>query len=92
MDHIEHFYNKSITYVKCTDINKDGKMEGPAFGLYKKLLERFEGLKLLASGGVRSVDDIRKLDEMGVYGVIFARAFYEGNITPKDLEHFLVSA
>ncbi|MDN4164512.1 1-(5-phosphoribosyl)-5-[(5-phosphoribosylamino)methylideneamino] imidazole-4-carboxamide isomerase [Cytophagales bacterium LB-30] len=89
-EHIEFFYNRGLKYVKTTDISKDGVMEGPAFDLYADILKRFPNICILASGGVRHVDDIRQLNEMGVFAVIFGRAYYEGKIKLEDLKEFLV--
>ena len=80
---------RGIKYVKCSDVNKDGIEEGPNFDLYKHLVKTFPNVHLLASGGVRSVDDIKKLEDIGVKGVIFGRAYYEGNLTLKDIESLL---
>jgi phosphoribosylformimino-5-aminoimidazole carboxamide ribotide isomerase len=87
-DHVDNFYFRSLKYIKTTDISRDGLMEGPSFDLYKKLIDRFPGLCVLASGGVRSVDDISRLEELGVYGVIFGKALYENKIDLKSLEKF----
>jgi phosphoribosylformimino-5-aminoimidazole carboxamide ribotide isomerase len=87
-DHVDNFYFRSLKYIKTTDISRDGLMEGPSFDLYKKLINRFPGLCVLASGGVRSVDDISQLEELGVYGVIFGKALYENKIDLKSLEKF----
>lgn len=89
MEMLEYYHNHGIQYVKCTDIVKDGQLAGPSFDLYKKILNKFPDLKLFASGGIRSVDDIDKLQDLGVYGVIFAKAFYEGKIELKSLQKFL---
>ncbi len=89
-DHIQFFYDRGLKYLKTTDISRDGALEGPAFDLYKEIMDRFPDLCVFASGGVRNMDDIRKLDEAGLYGVIFGKAFYEGNITLKDLEDLTV--
>ena len=91
-DHIEYFFNRGLKYVKTTDISKHGAMTGPSLELYKEILERFPGICLLASGGVRSIEDIEQLQELGVWGVVFGKAFYEGVLTLKDLEKFLISA
>ena len=88
-EHIDYFYMRGIKYVKCSDVNKDGIEEGPNFDLYKHLVKTFPNVHLLASGGVRSVDDIKKLEDIGVKGVIFGRAYYEGNLTLKDIESLL---
>ncbi|MCU0450441.1 MAG: 1-(5-phosphoribosyl)-5-[(5-phosphoribosylamino)methylideneamino] imidazole-4-carboxamide isomerase [Bernardetiaceae bacterium] len=86
---IEHFYEKSLCYVKCADNHHDGMMDGPNLALYKALLGQFPDLKLFASGGVGSLDDIKRLEDLGVYGVIVGKAIYEGRITLKQLEGHL---
>ncbi|WP_155208613.1 HisA/HisF-related TIM barrel protein, partial [Fulvivirga aurantia] len=91
-DHIDYFYSRGLKYVKTTDIAKDGLMKGPAFDLYKNIIDRFEDICVLASGGVRNIDDIKRLNDMGVFAVIFGKAFYEGSLQLKDLEDFLVKA
>jgi phosphoribosylformimino-5-aminoimidazole carboxamide ribotide isomerase len=91
-EHIEHFFNRGLKYVKTTDIPKHGTMAGPSFELYKQILERFPGICLLASGGVRSINDIEELQKLGVWGVVFGKAFYEGALKIKDLEEYLVKA
>jgi phosphoribosylformimino-5-aminoimidazole carboxamide ribotide isomerase len=63
-------------------------MVGPNFDLYRELVDAFPNASIIASGGVRSVDDIRKLDDIGIYAVIFGKAFYEGKITLDDLRNF----
>ncbi len=92
MDHIGFFYERGLKYAKCTDISRDGVLEGPAFGFYDELLKAFPDLKLLASGGVRGVDDIQRLNDMGIFAVIFGKAYYEGFLKLKDLERFLIKA
>jgi phosphoribosylformimino-5-aminoimidazole carboxamide ribotide isomerase len=87
LEFINFFYEKSLLYVKCADNERDGMLQGPNLALYRLLMDTFPGLQLLASGGVSSMDDIKALEDMGVYGVIVGKAFYEGNITLKDLEH-----
>jgi phosphoribosylformimino-5-aminoimidazole carboxamide ribotide isomerase len=64
-------------------------MVGPNFELYKDLVGKFPDSKIFASGGVRSVEDIQKLEDAGVYAVIFGKAFYEGKLTLKDLKTFI---
>jgi phosphoribosylformimino-5-aminoimidazole carboxamide ribotide isomerase len=87
-DHIRHFYDLGLKYVKVTDVTRDGTMVGPNFDLYKKLVDTFPNASIIASGGVRSTGDIRKLDDLGIYAVIFGKAFYEGKITLDDLREF----
>lgn len=87
-EHIEYFHMRGLKYIKVTDMNRDGVLEGPNFELYQQLAERFPNARIAASGGVRSVDDIRKLKDMGLYSVIVARALYEGKIKVEDLKEF----
>lgn len=88
-DHIGYFYDHGLKYVKTTDINRDGLLEGPAFSIYEEIQRRYPNISILAAGGVRSVDDIKKLQDMGVFAVIIGRAIYEGKLSLKDLEAFL---
>lgn len=89
-DHLQYFYDRGLKYVKSTDVSRDGVLEGPAFSYYQEILNQFKDLKVLASGGVRGVDDIKKLNEMGIFAVIFGKAYYEGILKLKDLEQFIV--
>jgi phosphoribosylformimino-5-aminoimidazole carboxamide ribotide isomerase len=89
-DHIQYFYDRGLKYVKSTDVSRDGVLEGPAFSFYQEILDHFKDLKVLASGGVRGVDDIKKLNDMGIFAVIFGKAYYEGILKLKDLEQFIV--
>jgi phosphoribosylformimino-5-aminoimidazole carboxamide ribotide isomerase len=88
--HLRYFYDRGLKYAKCTDISRDGVLEGPAFSFYQEIIDEFPELKVLASGGVRGVDDIKKLNDMGIFAVIFGKAYYEGILNLKDLELFLV--
>jgi len=89
-DHVQYFYDRGLKYVKSTDVSRDGVLEGPAFSFYQEILDHFKDLKVLASGGVRGVDDIKKLNDMGIFAVIFGKAYYEGILKLKDLEQFIV--
>jgi phosphoribosylformimino-5-aminoimidazole carboxamide ribotide isomerase len=80
---------KGIEYVTCTDISVDGMLTGPNVALYQNLLQEFTGLKLIASGGVSSVNDLHQLREIKVDGVIIGKAIYEGRITLQELKAFL---
>jgi len=86
---ITYFYDRGLQYCKVTDVTRDGTMVGPNFELYKELVERYPNAKIFASGGVRSADDIRKLEDTGVYAVIFGKAFYEGKLSLDDLKTFI---
>jgi phosphoribosylformimino-5-aminoimidazole carboxamide ribotide isomerase len=89
-EHLDYFYSRGLKYVKSTDVSRDGVLEGPAFDFYKDILSSFPDLCVLASGGVRGIDDIKRLNDMGIFAVIFGKAFYEGILKLKDLEQFLV--
>lgn len=86
-DYVE---KKGVTQVICTDISRDGMLQGPSIGLYKTILERFPLLGLVASGGVGSMEDIHSLEAIGVPAVIVGKALYEGRITLRDLESLIV--
>jgi phosphoribosylformimino-5-aminoimidazole carboxamide ribotide isomerase len=88
-DHIRFFYDRGLKYAKSTVISRDGVLEGPAFSFYQEIMDEFPELKVLASGGVRGTEDIKRLNDMGIYSVIFGKAYYEGVIKLKDLEQFL---
>ncbi len=90
-EHIQYFYDRGLKFLKCSDITRDGVMEGPNFKLYQEIIDQFPHLFLLASGGVRNVKDFERLKTMGVNGVVFGKAYYEGKISLKDLEHFVAS-
>ena len=81
---------KGITRVICTDIGRDGMLQGPAIELYRRLLEQFPGLYLAASGGVGSLEDIVALQKAGVPAVIIGKAIYEGKIKPEELGNFII--
>ncbi len=82
---IQDYVSKGIEYVISTDISKDGMLEGPSFDLYKSILKKLPALKLIASGGVSSIDDLVKLKEQGLEGAIVGKALYEGRIQVTDL-------
>ena len=85
---IEGYHAKGIMKVICTDIHRDGMLEGPSIDLYKEIRKAFPDLYLIASGGVSSVDDIRRLEEAHIPAVIFGKAIYEGKIRLNDLIPF----
>lgn len=89
-EQLEFFYSRGLKYVKSTDVSRDGVLEGPAFDYYQEIIDTFPEICVLASGGVRGVDDIKRLNDMGVFAVIFGKAYYEGVLNLKDLEQFLV--
>lgn len=86
---IRQYYDKGIRKVICTDISKDGMLQGPATDLYKEILSELPGLYLVASGGVSAIKDIEQLAEANIPAVIFGKAIYEGRIKLKELEQFI---
>jgi phosphoribosylformimino-5-aminoimidazole carboxamide ribotide isomerase len=84
-DFVREYLEKGLKTVISTDVEKDGMLEGPSFELYKKLLGEIENLNLIASGGIRDMDDLEKLKTMGMHGAIIGKAIYEGRIDLKDL-------
>ncbi|TWP28671.1 1-(5-phosphoribosyl)-5-[(5-phosphoribosylamino)methylideneamino]imidazole-4-carboxamide isomerase [Apibacter muscae] len=87
VDFIQEYQKKGISYVICTDISKDGMLEGTSNELYHEILEKTQ-VKLIASGGVSSVEDLYRLKEMGCEGAIIGKAFYEGRISLEELSNF----
>jgi phosphoribosylformimino-5-aminoimidazole carboxamide ribotide isomerase len=88
IDFIKDYHAKGISYVICTDVAKDGLLQGPSIDLYKEILEEIPGIKLIASGGVSDMKDLVTLENLGVYGAIVGKAYYEGRITLKQLAEF----
>lgn len=86
---IKSYFEKGIRYVICTDVAKDGLLQGPSFELYQEILQEIPGLKLIASGGVSSVKDLEELEKIGVYGTIVGKAYYEGRVTLEELASFV---
>ena len=87
-DFVQGYMNSGINCLICTDITRDGMLGGTALDLYKALKDRFPTLKIIASGGVSGMEDIRELEQAGIDGVIFGKAFYEGNITSQEIMEF----
>ncbi|SCD20911.1 1-(5-phosphoribosyl)-5-[(5-phosphoribosylamino)methylideneamino] imidazole-4-carboxamide isomerase [Proteiniphilum saccharofermentans] len=88
VDFIADYAKKGIIYVICTDIQKDGMLQGTSNELYREIIEK-TGVKLIASGGVSSIDDLFALKELGCDGAIIGKAFYEGKITLRELREFV---
>ena len=84
---IQSYQNKGIKEVICTDISKDGMLEGPSFELYQEILKKSE-IALIASGGISSLQDLEDLRELGCSGAIIGKAIYEGKISLKELQKF----
>lgn len=89
-DFLAHYQAKGIQYTICTDISKDGMLQGPSFNLYQKILSETQ-VKLIASGGISQFDELPRLAEMGCDGTIIGKAIYENRISLKELEQFILS-
>jgi phosphoribosylformimino-5-aminoimidazole carboxamide ribotide isomerase len=85
IDFIAKYLRKGIKQIFCTDISKDGKLEGPSIELYQKIIQHFPDLYFIASGGVSSMEDIAALKSIGCNGVIVGKAIYEGRIKINEL-------
>lgn len=88
---IAKYREHGVDYVICTDISKDGMLEGPSFELYRKILKSNPGIRLIASGGITHADDLYALEEIGCEGAIIGKAIYEGNISLKQLEQYITN-
>ena len=89
LDFILAFQKKGIKKVISTDISRDGMLSGPSFELYFSILKALPEIEIIASGGIATLNDILKLNEMGVPGVITGKAIYENRITLKEIEKFI---
>ncbi|MFT6320728.1 MAG: phosphoribosylformimino-5-aminoimidazole carboxamide ribotide isomerase [Granulosicoccus sp.] len=85
LDFLEIYLEGGIEYVICTDISKDGLLQGSAVDLYAKIKNEFPKIKLIASGGVVSIEELEKLKELEMHGAIVGKAIYEGKIKLEDL-------
>ncbi len=98
---VKEYLKEGVSYVICTDISKDGMLEGPSFKLYKKMLNQCEvitndsqitsKIKLIASGGISTFGELPKLAEIGCEGTIIGKAIYENRISLKQLENYILS-
>jgi phosphoribosylformimino-5-aminoimidazole carboxamide ribotide isomerase len=86
---ISSYTQLGLRYIFCTDISKDGKLEGPAIPLYTKILNSNSDVQLVASGGVATIDDLQLLKDAGCYGAIIGKAIYENRITIAQLKKFI---
>ena len=87
---IQDYVQKGVRKVICTDISKDGMLQGPAVELYQEIQREVPEVYLVASGGVSSIADIERLAEAGIPAVIFGKALYEGRISFQELERFIM--
>ena len=84
-DFIEEYIQNGIRQVFCTDVSKDGLLQGPSLELYRNIVGKFPQLHFIASGGVSGLDDVHRLEDIGCKGVIIGKAIYEGRITLQEL-------
>ena len=82
---LDRYLSEGMRNVLCTDISKDGMLQGPAIALYREVMEHYPECHLIASGGVSSMDDIRALEAAGIPAVVFGKAIYEGKIKLEEL-------
>lgn len=92
VDFVKDYHAKGIHYVICTDISKDGMLQGPSFDVYRDLLEQQPEIKLIASGGISTFDELPKLAAIGCEGTIIGKAIYENRIALKELENFILQS
>lgn len=85
LDFLSDYKSKGVQQFFCTDIAKDGMMMGPSTELYQKIIEANKGIQLIASGGIRHMDDVLQMKEIGMAGAIVGKAIYEGKIDIKEL-------
>ena len=91
IDFVKDYQKKGVSYVICTDVSKDGMLAGPSFDLYKELLSEVLDIKLIASGGISTFDELPQLAAMGCEGVIIGKAIYEKRIPLKTLENYILN-
>ncbi len=87
-DFLNDYMEAGVKWVICTDISKDGVMEGPSFELYDSILTSFPDVRLIASGGVTTTEDLERLRDTGLAGAIIGKAFYEGKLSLQQLSNF----
>ena len=88
---VKNYVNHGVSYVICTDISKDGMLNGPSLALYEKMLSQLPQMKLIASGGVAVFKDLPALQAIGCEGAIVGKAIYENRISLKELEQFILN-
>lgn len=90
-DFLKEYIQQGIKYVVCTDVSKDGTLLGTAVNLYKKIMDQFPTINLVASGGISSIKDVEELTQMPIYGVIIGKAIYENKIQLNELHKFIAN-
>ncbi len=89
---IQSYQKEGVQYVICTDISKDGMLQGPSFELYERIINEAPYIKLIASGGISTFSELPKLAELGCEGTIIGKAIYENRISLKELEEYITSS
>jgi phosphoribosylformimino-5-aminoimidazole carboxamide ribotide isomerase len=85
-DFVQRYLEKGIQQIFCTDVARDGELEGPSSELYRSIVQKFPELHFIASGGVSSIEDVEELRDIGCRGVIIGKAIYEGRIRLEELK------
>lgn len=85
-DFIQKYVEHGVQQIFCTDVAKDGALQGPSIELYKNIIQKFPELHFIASGGVSNIDDVYQLEDINCKGVIIGKAIYEGRISLKELK------
>lgn len=88
-DFLETYVEKGVRFILCTDISKDGMLQGTSIELYKKLKIKFPESDIIASGGITDIKEIEELEKTGIYGAIIGKAYYEGKIKLEELRRFI---
>ena len=88
-DFLETYVKRGVRFILCTDISKDGMLQGTSIELYKKLKIEFPESDIIASGGITDIKEIEELEEAGIYGAIIGKAYYEGKIKLEELRKFI---
>ncbi len=89
VDFIRDYAQQGVRHVICTDVAKDGLLQGPSFALYDEIIQQVPSVHLIASGGITTTDDLRQLKTNGLHGAIIGKALYEGTLSLTDLAEFL---
>lgn len=84
-DLLDRFAGEGLREAVCTDIARDGMLGGPSFDLYARLQEKYPAVRITVSGGIATMDDVRRLNDMGLHSVIVGKAIYEGRITLREI-------
>jgi phosphoribosylformimino-5-aminoimidazole carboxamide ribotide isomerase len=86
LDELLNYYTaQGVSHFLCTDISRDGMLQGPATALYQGIMEKYPSIHLIASGGISCTDDILALEAAGIPAVVFGKAYYEGRIDPEKI-------